>query len=793
MLLAAAAACAPRAERTERVVLVSIDTLRADRIGSYGGDPKLTPRLDALGVLGTRFETAISPVPLTLPSHATLLTGRDPLAHGVHDNSVYELGEDVPTLAGTLRAQQWATAAFVGAVVLDRRYGLARAFDAYDDRMELEAAGRGATTVAERRGDHVVDAALRWLEGAPERFFLWVHLYDPHADYRPPEPYASRFADRPYDGEIAFADAQVGRLLDALDARFGGQGTLLAVTADHGESLGDHGEPTHSYTLYDATQRVPLWLAGPGVPAGRVVRDLVRLEDVAPTLLALADAPALPGATGASLVPLLGGAGGQARPAYLETVATRLDYGWSPLFGVRTERHKYVRAPRPELYDLGADPGEEQNLAESEPALRAELEALLERVRGGRVPEPPNHVPDAGSRAHLEALGYVVPAAAGARDDLAQTSGTDPKDGLAHVRAVNDANTLLGNEKPAEALEALAHLPGSTFDIEILRAMALLGVRDAGRAREAARLAIAAEPRRSAGYLLLARAHEVEGRLDEAEAALELAERVDPESSSLAVARGRMAEAREENEEAARLYRRAAESHIPSPEAAWRLAALAIERGDFKEADALLAALPPHELRRSTTASRLAVAELEAGRVALGLVRVEAGLRAHPEARVLLEGKAQLLEEAGRLGEALLLRERLLAAEPSDPTARNGVAWSLGIIGRDLPRARALAEGVVRDTGGDPGAIDTLAMILVVQGEPAAALAVLDRGIPKTTGNRRALLLYRRVQALAALGRVPEARAALDLAGTTASGRGRALAKAEFAARVSLGTGTPRP
>jgi tetratricopeptide (TPR) repeat protein len=785
LLLAAAAACGPRAKPVERVVLVTIDTLRADRVGSYGGDPAATPHLDALSARGARFETAISPVPLTLPSHATILTGRDPLAHGVHANSVYRLAGDVPTLAGAFRAQGLPAAAFLGAVVLDRRFGLARDFDPYDDRMGLDASSRGVITMAERRGDQVVDSALAWLEQAPERFFLWVHLYDPHADYRAPEPFASRFKGRPYVGEIAFADAQVGRLLDALAARFGPAGTLVAVTSDHGESLGDHGEVTHSYRLHDATQRVPLWLVGPGVPGGRVVRELARLEDLAPTLLALAGAPPLPGATGASLVPLLESAPAEPRVAYQETLAGRLDFDWSPVFGVRTARHRYLRAPRPELYDLAADPGELRNLAETEPVLRGELEALLARVQGGRVPTPPNFVPDDDARGHLEALGYVVPGPDGHRD-LGRVEGTDPKDGLAEVQALNDANALMGDEKPREALAALERIRGSTFDIELLRGMAHLGLGDIAAAAEAARKAIADAPGRAPGYLLLSRVYEGQGALDEAAEALAAAERIEPDSSTLAVSRGRLAEGRGDPEEAARWYRRATEARLPNTEGHWRLAALALERRDFAEAEALLAPVPPHELRRAGAAGRLASAELAAGRLDLALLRVEAGLREHPNAAPLLGTKAQVLEESGRLAEALALRERWLAAAPQDPAARNAVAWSLGLMVRDLERARSLARGVVDETAGDPGALDTLAMILLVQGEPRAALEAVERGVAKAAGAPRTLLLYRRAQALAALGQEPEAQAALREARTDSVGSPRALLRAELAVKARL-------
>ncbi|MGH7288273.1 MAG: sulfatase, partial [Myxococcota bacterium] len=337
-LLALAGLACTRPETVDRVVLVTLDTVRADRVGCYGAEGAETETLDAIAARGVRFEFAISPAPITLPSHATLLTGLDPPEHGVRHNAQFRLAAGVPTLAEAMRAGGLATAAFVSAFVLDARFGLARGFDIYDDGLGLGAEAHLLTGVESRTGDRTVDAALAWLERAPERFLLWLHLYDPHATYDPPEPFASRFGPRRYEAEIAFADAQLARLLARVSERWGEGGTLVVVTSDHGESLGEHGEPTHTLGIYDATQRVPLLLAGPGLPAGRVVRDaLARLSDVAPTVLALAGLPPLEGASGQSLLSLVGGEPATPRVAWLETLATQLDFGWSPLLGVRTQ------------------------------------------------------------------------------------------------------------------------------------------------------------------------------------------------------------------------------------------------------------------------------------------------------------------------------------------------------------------------------------------------------------------------------------------------------------------------
>ena len=259
--LAFALGCGPA--RVERVVLVTIDTLRADHVGSYGGSQP-TPTLDAIAEEGARFATAIAPTPLTLPSHTSLLTGLDPPRHGVRNNSTFRLPDDVPTLGERMREAGFATAAFVGAVVLDRQFGLARGFDTYDDRMSARLAA-GGDGFSERTADRVIDAALAWLDAAPPRFFVWVHLYDPHADYAPPPSFRARFPNALYDGEIAFADRELGRFAGRVRDLGLADRTLVVVVGDHGESLGDHGEEAHGLLLYGSSMRVPLIFCGPTV------------------------------------------------------------------------------------------------------------------------------------------------------------------------------------------------------------------------------------------------------------------------------------------------------------------------------------------------------------------------------------------------------------------------------------------------------------------------------------------------------------------------------------------------
>jgi arylsulfatase A-like enzyme len=527
-LCAAASGCGEaRNPAPERVVLVTIDTLRADRVGCYGDAHARTPTLDALAASGVRFEHAISPAPLTLPAHASLLTGLDPPRHAVRHNSIHRLSDSVPTLAEALRERGYATAAFVGSAVLARRYGLARGFDVYDEHAQRSSSQ--TVGYAERPADRVVDAAEAWLTAAPPRFFLWLHLYDPHAAYAPPAGFAAAFPNDPYRGEIAFADYQVGRLLAALRGRFGAEGLLVVATSDHGESLGEHRELRHSYGIYDATQRVPLILSGVGISPGRIVEAQVRLVDVAPTLLAAAGAPPLADIDGRALQPLLAGGGDGERLAYVETFATRYDYGWSALQGLRSGGYKYIRAPRPELYDLRADPAERTDLAAQQPELARSLDATLGELlaRPSRAPEAVALPP--AERERLRSLGYVAPEPDPAAE-AAPFSGPDPKDEIGLLARLNRAESLAVLERYAEALALLRGLEDPPPAVAGLRASFALRTGDYAAAERDARSAALREPRRPDFQLLLGNALEAQAQHAAARSAYEEAARLDPEN-----------------------------------------------------------------------------------------------------------------------------------------------------------------------------------------------------------------------------------------------------------------------
>ena len=399
--------------RAANILLVTIDTLRADRLGSYGYSKARTPALDRLAREGVRFERAFAPAPLTLPAHASILTGTYPSFHGIRDNSGFALSPDLLSLPELLKPAGYRTAAFVGAFVLDSKFGLAQGFDHYYDNFDLSRYESVSPGYIQRTGDEVVRETIRWLEGnSGARFFAWVHLYDPHDPYTPPEPYRSRHPD-PYDGEIEFTDAQVGSLLEWLRQKQIYDDTFVAVVADHGESLGEHGESKHGFFIYNAALHVPLILKFPrGEHAGRKVAQNVSSVDLMPTVLQYLGKPSPAGIQGKGLLSLILGKNPAYRPEiYAETYYPRLQFGWSELRALITDKYKYVLAPQPELYDLEADFGERRNLAAVNQGLTGQLREnlrLLQRRHAQPVARPQTGAKlDPATREKLRSLGYV--------------------------------------------------------------------------------------------------------------------------------------------------------------------------------------------------------------------------------------------------------------------------------------------------------------------------------------------------------------------------------------------------
>lgn len=442
------AACRPREVFPNApVVVISIDTLRADHLPAYGYSKVATPALEALRKDAVLYENACSHVPLTLPSHVTVLTGLLPPQSGVRDNTGYALGREHATLPELLGRSGYATGAAVSAVVMAKTSRVDRGFDFYDDNVEASAPGQPLGAI-QRSGFETERIAEEWIGERSRPFFFLLHIYEPHTPYRPPEPYASRYPDRPYDGEIATADAIVGRFLDFLKAKGLYDRAVIVLMSDHGEGLGDHGEDEHGLLLYRESLHVPLMVKLPGARNGgaRVARP-VGLVDVFPTVTALTGIAAPGGLAGTSL---LGPppASGRPRAIYSETLFPRYHFGWSDLACLTDDRHHYIHAPRPELYDVVADPAEKKDLASGLPpafrALRAQMLAI-DRPRQAPGTSDPEQLKK------LASLGYIGSASPSeAAQDL-----PDPKDHILEIRDFRSALSLYADRRYEEAIAAL--------------------------------------------------------------------------------------------------------------------------------------------------------------------------------------------------------------------------------------------------------------------------------------------------------------------------------------------------
>jgi choline-sulfatase len=448
--------------RTLNVLLITLDTTRADHLSCYVTETSgksrrgaKTPRLDALAANGVRFAHATAQVPLTLPSHACILTGTYPVVHQLRDMVGFVLEPKHLTLATMLRSSGFLTAAFVGSKALSRQFGLQQGFDVYDDQFPSRNP-EGLRIFPERRAAVTTDRALAWLgQHTRQKFFTWIHYYDPHDPYDPPEPYKTSYRDDPYSGEIAYVDEQVGRVLDFLEQSNLTNRTLVLVIGDHGEGLNDHLESTHGVFIYDDTLHIPLIMAGPRLPAGRVIQSQVRSIDILPTIAEFLNIPPNPATQGASLWPLIEQGklltGRGSNYSYLETLYPKTFMNWSELRGMRTERWKFILAPRPELYDLENDPGEKENVINRHPAEADHLQKKIWEVVG--PPEGDRQLTlspvDPQTRQELAALGYASPGTN--KQVVLNMKGPDPKDRVGTLSAMQQYEYLFKEKSYAQA------------------------------------------------------------------------------------------------------------------------------------------------------------------------------------------------------------------------------------------------------------------------------------------------------------------------------------------------------
>jgi arylsulfatase A-like enzyme/Tfp pilus assembly protein PilF len=710
-----------RSSGPRNLLLVSLDTVRADRLGCYHHTAAQTPNIDSLAASGLRFEHASTVVPLTLPAHASLMTGTFPGWHGVRDNGGFYLDDDQLTLAEILRSSDKAfrTGGFVGAFVLDRRWGIAQGFDRYVDDFDLDAFPSAAgMDMIQRPGSEVVDRALEWLQAEPNRpFFAWVHLYDAHTPYEAPEPFQSRFPrtrEGAYDAEIATADAQVGRLVSALRADGRLDDTLVIVVADHGEMLGEHGELTHGFFIYEAATHIPLIISGPGVPA-RVVSDQVRIVDVAPTALSLLGVAVPKQVQGANLMPL---ARGQhlGLVAHAESWYPRYHYGWSELRSIQDERFKMIRAPRPELYDLATDPREEHDRsAENASRLDALGRALDEfessTARAG-APQGPRPV-DSETEERLAALGYVSGSVSSKKID--GPARGDPKDKIELYNLMKEASTLSFEGKVDEAIatvkQALARDP------EIVEGYMLLGnfYKKSKRPQDAIdayRDALVRDNEHQNALFSLALAYKDEGRLDEARVGFERARELDPRNGRVVWQLADLWMRKGDFTRAEAIINDALERKVDEHRLLLKLGESRIEAKRFDEAERALKAALEKKPGLALAQFDLGLVYEGKGQIDKAIESYEAELSTNPKAYRAAFNAAKLLQKIGRSREAIAHFRTAVEIDPSFGTGQLYLAKALldagdlggaeqwaraGLTNKPEPRLAPLGHYVLAD------------------------------------------------------------------------------------------------
>ncbi len=523
------------------LVLVTVDTLRADHLPAYGYGMVEAPAISRLASEGLRFAAAFTPAPLTLPSHSSLFTGLLPVNHGVRDNGGFHLDVRHATLAETLKKEGYATAAFVSAFVLDSRWGLARGFDTYFDEFTVSAADLGAMARVQRPAADTWVQARTWLDGhLSDRFFAWIHLFDPHTPYAPPEPFRTTYADRPYDGEIAYVDSVIAQITRYLESRSLLENTLVVLVADHGEGLGEHDEDEHGLLAYDSTLHVPWIMRIPNRQfAGRVIEEPVSLVDVFPTIAVLMGTSAPSTIDGVDRSGLIDAGGGNTDVLYAETFYPRLRMGWSELTAIRSGQYKYIRAPVPELYTYREDPGETNNLASRHPEVVSRLDRILNSVLAERAsPGASSNAPDPQTVKQLQALGYVsgAPATLVPGHEL-----SDPKSKTGVYRSFTLALQWLSEGREAAGVRALQQVILDEPGLEVARRRLRdywVAKRQFSDARTWLRSALRRHPREAGLWRDLAIVSRVAGEAADARAAIDRALSLAPDDADSLVVSG---------------------------------------------------------------------------------------------------------------------------------------------------------------------------------------------------------------------------------------------------------------
>ncbi len=693
------------------VLLVTLDTTRADRIGAYGrplgGSPPETPALDRLAAKGATFLQASAVTPLTLPAHSTIMTGLLPGAHGVRDNGGFRLAEERKTLAEVFREAGFRTGGFVSAYVLDHKWGIAQGFERYFDDFDLEKVKTLSLGEIQRPGDETIARATEWIDGLAtaqgERFFAWVHLYDPHTPHTPPEPYRSRYPGAVYNAEIAWTDSLVGRLLDHLGQRGLRERTIVMVVGDHGEGLGDHGEVEHGFFIYRSTSWVPLLIDAPySAVRHRVVATPVGQQDLAPTLLELAGVSGgLEPGQGRSLVPLLAGAmepAGALPRGYSEIFLPRLHYGWSELRSLRKDRWHFIEAPRAELYDVEADAGETKNLADSERRLVRELRADLASLDATVKPPTSGSAPveeDEETMRALAALGYI----GGQAPDTGKSFRDlpDPKDRLDVFAKMSRARGLVRDKDSAQAIrlldEVLAEDP-EVIDAWFTLANVQYRERNWEKAAEYYRETLKRRPDHDWAMIGLADTFVARGEIDAAVAG----------------------------------YRKYLESDPQNAQILYRMAQVELDAGRDAEAEKGLRRTLEVEPKTARAEVGLAVVAFRRRDLPAAHAALDRALAIDPKAKHARYNRALIFESQGRLAEATTAYRQEIADHPADFKAFFNLGRLLEAMGDPTGALAALSDAVSVNENYAVGRL-FLGRALLATGDLAGAEREARRGL----------------------------------------------------------------
>jgi arylsulfatase A-like enzyme/Flp pilus assembly protein TadD len=705
-----------RGERPN-VLLISIDTLRPDHLGCYGYHGIATPAIDAIAAEGVLFSDALTAIPLTLPSHTSLLTGLYPVSHGVRDNGTFALAPEYTTLAEVLSSHGYATAAFVGAFVLDSRFGLNQGFDIYDDDL-----GTGKKTSAfgyrERLAEDVTESAAGWLSTVREPFFAFVHYYDPHTPYEPPAPFDAAYPGRPYDGEIAYTDQALADLLDVVADRGVLKNTLVVLVSDHGEGLGEHGELAHGILLYDTTVRVTFLLKLPehsaaarGISPPVRIDQVVRLIDVFPTVLDVIGVEYDAAVDGRSLLPLIEGKGLPPEVAYVETYYPYLAYRWSPLKAVRFKKWKYILAPEEELYNVEQDPKETDNVLAADSSLVAGLKGnLLEIARRQPAVKASQVNLNADELRKLMALGYVARSAVSLPADV-EPEGTDPKTMIAQIDLLlgpgetafdkGDFETALGY------FSRLVELDPGNPEAHIHKAKTLFSL----------------------------------GRLDEAESEYLRATDIDSTSSTAFFQLGNVARAKGEPDLALRYYWKALEILPGTPEALANIGGILHEKGLTDSAVAVLNQALEVDPANEIALVNMGLASLSRGDYADARAWFQRVLASNPQnVKALVNVSFAWLQE-GKADSATAYMELAAQADPNDPDIYVNLGGLYRAQGMPDEAAKAY-EAAVRLEPDNVVALFGMAAVNAQQGRRQESIEILKRILdidPEFTQARTAL------------------------------------------------------